>query len=140
MNSVPDVELENARNLASDGMYSEAAEAFRTILELRPEDPEVLRALAGVMQEVGETDASLALLADSVDLSEPNPKVLLKIADQLAEVGRLEESADFLLCAVCNSPDDQMLRLRTETLLRTLGRTEQLEWLQSGAEGEMPSA
>jgi tetratricopeptide (TPR) repeat protein len=140
METVHYAELKNAQNLADDGLYGEAAAAFNAILEERPDDPDVLRALAGVMQGIGQMESSLALLADSVDASEPNPQVLLMIADQLAEVGRLEESADFLLCAVCAAPENSILRLRTATLLESLGRLKQLEWLQSGAEGDLPSA
>lgn len=139
MDSAHDAELKNAENLAGDGLYSEAAEAFRSLVERCPGDPEVLGALAGVMLKVGQPEYSLALLADSVNVAEPDPKVLMRIADQLAEVGRLDESADFLICALCSAPEDSMLRLRTETLLGSLGRESQLEWLRTGAEGQVPS-
>ena len=139
MENASEIAIKSAQALAEKGQFVEAAEAFRSLFEHYPGDPKVLSVLADVMQEVGQTDASLALLADSVDAEKPDPDVLLRIADQLAGVGRLEESADFLLCAVCCAPDDTMLRLRAETLLQSLGRNQQLEWLRSGMEGELPS-
>jgi thioredoxin-like negative regulator of GroEL len=132
--------LKEAQRLADGGHYTEAAESFRSLFEQQPDSPEALVALADVMGHIGQADSALALLADSVDASNPDPFVLRRIADQLAEVGRLGESADFLLCAFCCSPEDSSLRLRTETLLRSLGRSAQLEWLQSGAVGELPPA
>lgn len=140
MDLAPTLALKEAQHLADDGNYIEAADAFRVLFEEQPNNPEALSALADIMSQIGQTDSALALLADSVDAAEPNPTVLRRIADQLAGVGRLEESADFLLCAFCCAPEDPALRLRLETLLKSLGRLTQLEWLQSGAEGELPSA
>jgi Flp pilus assembly protein TadD len=140
MENAPTPALKDAQNLADDGNYTGAADAFRVLFEQQPNNPEALSALAEVMSQIGQTDSALALLADSVDEAAPNPTVLRRIADQLAGVGRLEEAADFLLCAFCCAPEDSALRLRTETILKSLGRLTQLEWLQSGAEGELPSA
>jgi predicted Zn-dependent protease len=140
MEHAPETAIKAAQNLADKGQFSEAAQEFESLFEAFPGDPQALEALADIMHEIGQTESSLALLADSVDASKPDPKLLLRIADQLAGVGRLEESADFLLCALCGAPDDAMLRLRTETLIQSLGRTEQLEWLRSGMDGDMPSA
>jgi thioredoxin-like negative regulator of GroEL len=140
MDHSPTLALKDAQHLADDGNYTEAAAAFRVLFEQQPDSPEALGALADVMSQIGQTDSALALLADSVDAAEPDPLVLRRIADQLAGAGRLDESADFLLCAFCCTPEDPALRLRTETLLKSLGRLTQLEWLQSGAEGELPAA
>jgi thioredoxin-like negative regulator of GroEL len=140
METALDVALGNAQNLVTSGSYGEAADAFRALFDQQAENPKMLVALADAMAHVGQTDASLALLADSVDESDPDPATLLRISEQLREVGRFEESADFLLCALACSPEDDGLRLKTEDALKALGRTAQLEWLKSGAEGEMPSA
>jgi thioredoxin-like negative regulator of GroEL len=140
METALDVALGNAQNLIASGSYGEAADAFRVLFDQQAENPKMLVALAEAMAHVGQTDASLALLADSVDESDPNPVTLLRISEQLREVGRFEESADFLLCALSCSPEDGSIRLKTEDALKALGRTAQLEWLRSGAEGEMPSA
>jgi thioredoxin-like negative regulator of GroEL len=133
-----DEALVNAQNLIANGSYGEAADAFRVLFDRQVEGPKMLVALADAMAHVGQTDASLALLADSVDESDPNPATLLRISEQLRDVGRAEESADFLLCALACSPEDASIRLRTEDALKALGRTAQLEWLSSGAEGDMP--
>jgi thioredoxin-like negative regulator of GroEL len=132
--------VSQAQALAGEGAYSEAADVFRALFDQQPGSPEALGALAEVMSQIGQVDSSLALLADSVDSAAPDPGILQRIADQLADVGRLGEAADFLLCAMCAAPEDAHLRLKTETLLKTLGRVDQLEWLQSGGEGEVPSA
>jgi tetratricopeptide (TPR) repeat protein len=140
MDNAPETAIKAAQNLADKGQFTEAAEEFKSHFEAFPDDPHALEALADIMHEIGQTDSSLALLADSVDASKPDPRLLLRIADQLGGAGRLEESADFLLCALCGAPDDAMLRLRTETLIQSLGRTAQLDWIRSGMDGEMPSA
>jgi thioredoxin-like negative regulator of GroEL len=140
METSVDEALANAQDLIVKGNYPEAAEAFRVLFDQQANDPRSLVALADAMAHFGQTDASLALLADSVDQADPNPVTLLRISEQLREVGRFEEAADFLLCALACSPEDSSLRLRTEDALKALGRTTQLEWLRSGADGEMPSA
>ena len=140
MDHQPDKALENAQSLVASGEYGEAADAFRVLLDEQPVSPQFLVALADAMAHMGQTDSSLALLADSINESAPNLVTLLRISDQLREVGRFEESADFLLCALSCAPEDVSLRLKTEDALTTLGRTAQLEWLRSGAEGELPSA
>ncbi len=140
METDPEESLRNAQNLIANGSYGEAANVFRGLFDRQPEDPTVLTALADVMAHLGQADASLALLADSVDQADPDPVTLLRIADQLREVGRFEESADFLLCALACSPEDASIRLRTEDALKALGRLAQLDWLKAGAEGELPSA
>lgn len=132
--------LEDAQNLVAAGKYSEAAEVFRGLFEEQPETPEMLVALADAMAHMGQTDASLALLADSVNGANPNQETLLRISEQLYGVGRFGEAADFLMCALACSPEDAVLRLRTEEALKSLGRTAQLEWLQAGAEGDLPPA
>ena len=140
MDHQPDKALENAQSLVASGEYGEAADAFRVLLDEQPASPQFLVALADAMAHMGQTDSSLALLADSINESAPDLVTLLRISDQLREVGRFEESADFLLCALSCAPEDVSLRLKTEDALTTLGRTAQLEWLRSGAEGELPSA
>ena len=140
MDHQPDKALENAQSLVASGEYGEAADAFRVLLDEQPVSPQFLVALADAMAHMGQTDSSLALLADSINESAPDLVTLLRISDQLREVGRFEESADFLLCALSCAPEDVSLRLKTEDALTTLGRTAQLEWLRSGAEGELPSA
>jgi Flp pilus assembly protein TadD len=139
MDNEPDDAVENAQNLVASGEYGEAADAFRVLFEKEPSNPQLLLALADAMAHVGQTDSSLALLADAVDESDPDPVMLLRISDQLREVGRFEEAADFLLCAFSCAPQDSSLRSKTEDALKTLGRTAQLEWLRSGAEGDLPS-
>jgi thioredoxin-like negative regulator of GroEL len=138
MNHSTNHSVSQAQALVGEGAFSEAADVFRAVFEQQPDSPEALGALAEVMNQIGQVDSSLALLADSVDSAAPNPGTLQRIADQLAGVGRLEEAADFLLCAVCAAPGDAHLQLKAETLLKTLGRTSQLEWLQSGGEGDVP--
>lgn len=140
MKDSPEQALENAQSLIASGEYGEAADAFQILFDKQPESPEFLVALADAMAHLGQTDSSLALLADSIDESDPNKTTLLRISEQLREVGRFEESADFLLCALACAPEDAFLRSKTEDALKTLGRTAQLEWLRSGAEGELPSA
>lgn len=132
--------LQEAQQLVLTGKYGEGAERFRSLFEHHSESPEILVALAEAMAHVGQTDASLALLADSVDASNPDPAILVRISDQLREVGRIDEAADFLLCALACSPGDASLSAKTESVLKALGRTAQLEWLKDGADGEMPSA
>ena len=140
MDNAQDGALDHAQNLIISRSYGEAAEAFRALYDQRPEDPEILVALAEAMAQIGQPEASLALLADSVDESAPDQATLLRIAEDLKKVGRLEESADFLICALACAPEDASLRSTTESALEALGRAEQLEWLKSGAAGEMPSA
>jgi thioredoxin-like negative regulator of GroEL len=140
MDHSPEKALENAQSLIASGEYGEAADAFRVLFDQQPESPEFLVALADAMAHMGQTESSLALLADSINEAAPDPVTLLRISDQLREVGRFEESADFLLCALSCSPEDSSLRSKTEDALKTLGRTAQLEWLRSGAEGELPTA
>lgn len=139
MNHIPDETLQSARKLVADGLYGEAADAFREIFDRQPDSSETLIALAEVMEDLGEGDSSLALLADSINKADPSPVTLQRIAEQLSEAGRFEEAADFLLCALSCSPADSSLRSKTEDALSSLGRTVQLEWLRSGAEGDLPS-
>jgi len=138
MDHALDGRLKDAQSLADGGRYVESAEAFESLFKQDPSNAEALTALAGVMAELGQPEASLALLADSVDEADPNPATLVRIADQLEEAGRSSESADFLLCALLQTPGDVNLRARTESALKSLGRLNQLEWLQSGGEGDLP--
>ncbi len=133
-----DGRLKDAQSLADGGHYAESAEAFEAFFKHDPANSEALTVLAGVMSDLGQPEAALALLADSVDEAAPNPATLVRIANQLEEVGRLGESADFLLCATLQTPDDTGLRFRTEAALKSLARHDQIEWLQSGGEGDLP--
>jgi Flp pilus assembly protein TadD len=140
MKDAPQKALENAQSLITSGEYGEAADAFQVLFDKQPDSPELLVALADAMAHLGQTDSSLALLADSINESDPDKTTLLRISEQLREVGRFEESADFLLCALSCSPEDLSVRSKTENALTALGRTAQLEWLKAGAAGDMPSA
>jgi thioredoxin-like negative regulator of GroEL len=140
MDHPPEKAVENAQSLIACGEYGEAADAFQVLFASQPDSPQLLVALADAMAHIGQIDSSLALLADSINESAPDRGTLLRISDQLREVGRFEESADFLLCALSCSPEDPSLRSKTEDALKTLGRTAQLDWLRSGAEGDLPSA
>lgn len=132
--------IRKAKALVAEGQYSEAAEVFQDLIEKETAGREVLEALSDTMAEVGQLDASLALLADSIDEAAPDPAALLKLVGRLEDAGRFEEAADFLLCAICCSPEDVSLRERTENVLESLGRVSQLDWLRSGGEGEIPPA
>jgi thioredoxin-like negative regulator of GroEL len=138
MDNSLDGRLKDAQSLADGGRYTESAEAFESVFNQDPSNSEALTALAGVMAELGQPEASLALLADSVDEADPNPATLVRIADQLEDAGRFSEATDFLLCALLQTPEDVGLRARTESALKSLGRLDQVEWLQSGGEGELP--
>lgn len=140
MDNAQDCALDNAQNLIASCSYGEAAEVFRVLYDQQPDNPKVLVALAEAMAQIGQSEASLALLADSVDQSAPDQSTLLRIAEDLGKVGRLEEAADFLMCALACDPEDASVRTMTENALEALGRTAQLEWLKSGTAGEMPSA
>ena len=138
MDNALDGTLKDAQSLAEVGRYAESADAFEALFKQDPSNLEALTVLAGVMSNLGQSEAALALLADSVDEADPNPATLVRIANELEEIGRLSEAADFLLCALLQTPEDVSLRARTELALKSLGRLNQVEWLQSGGEGDLP--
>lgn len=130
--------IEKARQLADDGFYGESAEAFEAAFGGQYHNSEALIALADVMAGMGQTESSLALLADSVDSSNPSLPTLIKISDQLAELGRLDESANFLVYSLSRFSDDPVLTERTRKAVEALGRSGQLEWIKSGCVGDIP--
>jgi thioredoxin-like negative regulator of GroEL len=130
--------IDDAKRLAAGGDYAAAATVFQGIFDSQPAGPEALLALAEVMESVGQAESSLALLADSIDESNPSQATLVKIADQLRSVGRFGEAADFLLVAASCYPEDGDLRSRTEASLAALGRSAQLEWVRTGFQGALP--
>lgn len=118
--------IAKARESATEENFEACAESFSEAFKQRPNDPLILRELAAVMIDLGQVDAGLALLSDSVDLDKPDVAVLTQIAALLRGQDRVDEAADFLLCALSHDPSNEELFNDTLALLSQLGRESEL--------------
>ncbi|MEI6870800.1 MAG: tetratricopeptide repeat protein [Verrucomicrobiota bacterium] len=107
---------------AKEQAYEACVQAFKEIFDAHPGHPAALRALAAVMLDLGQTDAALSLIADSVNETEPDPETLHQLSTLLKGMGRLEESADLLICALSYDPTHQGRAEELKALLSQLGR------------------
>ena len=124
--------VSEAKNLANEQRFDESAEAFRALFEKNPGDPLVLRELASVLLDIGQSDMALSLLADSVDSEAPDVSTLRRIATILRGHNRPDEAADILICALANDSKNEELFEETLSLLKQLGREAELFGAESG--------
>ncbi len=116
-----------AKELSAEQNFDACAEVFAEIFRHEPDSPAGIAALSEVMVNIGQVDAGLALLADSVDPATPDPVTLRTIANLLRGQDRLDEAADFLFCALAQSPGDQELFEETRALFTSLNRVKDFE-------------
>ena len=126
--------VSKARELAAEENFEACAESFAEAFKQYPGNPQILRELASIMIDLGQIDAGLALLSDSVDLSAPDVTTLVQIASLLRGQERADEAGDFMLCALAHDPSNEELFNDTLALLTQLGRQSELVGDQSASE------
>ena len=107
---------------AKEQSYESCVQVFKEIFAAHPGHPGALRSLAAVMLDLGQTEAALSLIADSVNETKPDPEVLHQLSTLLKGMGRLEEAADLLICALSFDPTHHQRADELKALLSQLGR------------------
>ena len=133
--------INTAQKLANEEKFEECVTVFSEIFNEDPKSPAALVALGEIMVDLGNIDGGLALMADSIDISNPDVNLLKSMANLLRGQDRLSEAADLLFCALNQAPDDQELRVETRELFHALDRDNEFKEAfetpaQNGAGGE----
>jgi tetratricopeptide (TPR) repeat protein len=92
----PRARLELARLLAAEGRSSEAAEAFRAVLEDNPRDPAALEGLGTCALETGDPEAAEMAFREAIRSDSEFAPAYLALGRFLSRAGRPEESVTLL--------------------------------------------
>ena len=88
--------LEQLRGRASQlfraGRYDEAAENYRTVLQMSPSDFDAVHHLGVISIQTGKLPEARRLLQAAIDLSPANPEAWLHYGMSLQHLGRVDES------------------------------------------------
>ena len=107
------------------GRFAEAEQAWRAILERRPDDPQALHLLGYILARTGRVDAGLALMDRSVQRAPRAAPFLANRAQVLADAGRMEEALRDMRRAVQLEPRMAAGYGVLGSLLRRAGRLEE---------------
>lgn len=99
------------------GRADEAADAFRTALELQPGNPSAQTLLASALLQQGDTDAALGLLTTAVDTAPDYYPARNVLGRAYAAAGRADEAIEQLQEAVRLQPEDSGSRALLANLL-----------------------
>jgi len=80
--------------------WARAEESYRTALELKPGDPRVILALAGVHEDAGEPDKALALLTQAVGESPTDGSLQFERGMLLLKAQKVPEASEALEAAL----------------------------------------
>ena len=112
---VPEVHQRIGDLFMSMSEWDQAIDAYRTLVELRPQDVNGQRSLAQAVFNTGDYDAAAKILAPAFAAAPEDPDVMLLQANILAKTDRREEGAK--LAAEAN----ELNRLRQEQLAQPGG-------------------
>jgi Flp pilus assembly protein TadD len=106
---------------------SEAEQAFRTALELRPHDPLLLNNLAVSLIQQGRLEEAEALLQQVVGLDADHPYARYNLGSIWKNLGNFEEAAEQFESVERFDPDDLMTHYNLGMIYFRLGRESEAE-------------
>ena len=121
-------------SLEQTGQYEQAAEAFRYVLQIKPDDPVVLNYLGYMFADQNmNLNEALRFISRAVELQPDNGAYLDSMGWVLFRMGRYDESQRFLLNALRLEGPDPVILDHIGELYQALGRTEQAQgyWRQA---------
>lgn len=90
--------------LVSQQEYQKASLVFKKIFEAHPNEPLALRKLASLIFQLGQQDAAISMLADSIDSEDPDPETVMDLARLLRAMDRTSDAADLLYATALRYP------------------------------------
>jgi len=105
-----------ARTLAWLGNSQEAELEFRGVLNVTPNDPDVLSGLAGVLVREQRQEEGLLLLNQAIALDRDRADILDQRGSLLIALGRRSEAQLDFLSALSKNPNDQTARAKLGSL------------------------
>lgn len=90
--------------LVARQQYSQASLIFKQIFDLHPGEPTALRKLASLIFQLGQHEAAITMLADSLDPENPDPETVIDLANLLRAMDRVPEAADLLYATALHFP------------------------------------
>jgi protein O-GlcNAc transferase len=108
--------------LAGSGLHAQAADAFATLVKMRPQNVEALNNLGTVLRSLGRYDQSIVHLREAVRLRPDQAEIHHNLGNSLLESGQTTEALAELQQAVLLRPDFVQLYQGLGNALISLGR------------------
>jgi tetratricopeptide (TPR) repeat protein len=119
--------FEHGQSLEEDECYSEAAEAYRMALSLRPGFPDVYFNLANVLRAIGRLDAAEETYRTAVAQDPSKAAAWYNLADVQEEQGQMESAVASLQAALQASPNYADAHFNLALCLEKMGRCRDAE-------------
>jgi protein O-GlcNAc transferase len=128
MQSIPtDAMLENAMQLHSDGKVAEAEAIYRKMLQIDPDDADVLQLLSVISMQQGNPNEALKLVTRALELNPEAADYHCTLGTVLLSMRRQEEAIAEYRRSVALQPDYLEALWRLASALRQLGRLKEAE-------------
>ncbi len=120
------------------GRYHDAIPIYRRLLELNPDDPDVLETLARDLISIGEDEGALTVWARLAEISEDSKEIYFSMIELLERLGRHEELISLLNKLHRLDPADTRISLMLVSALLTMEEVVKGEFFfQAVAESEI---
>ena len=103
--SLPNIELQQALQHHQNKNFSQAEEAYRTIISRNELDPSVYPNLVDVYNQQGKFEQSVQLLLDGIEKMPGNPQLPIMLAQTYAHIGTFGEAKRIMLELVERFPN-----------------------------------
>ncbi len=113
--------LEQAVKLHRAGHAARAAELYREVLAVDPEQADVWRYLGAAQRDCGETSATLDAFQQSIERAPENASYRAELATTLHAAGRLQDAVEAYRAALDGDPADHASRNNLAGALTALG-------------------
>lgn len=127
---------QRAVTLQQAGKYAEAADAYRRILELQPDDVATHVNLGVVLVNLGRLDDAIAQYSAAEKLLPGDPRIALNIALAYEKSGRLNEAVDRFEKLHAAAPGDKKMAMLLADCNLQLGRDQRVIELLQPLEAE----
>src|ERR1700690_936026 len=115
--------------MRSKKLAKEQVGAWRHMMALRPDDPEVIQNLASCLFTIGEIDEALSLYPKAYDMNPGSAAIAMNYGMVLKDLGKFSQSAVMVERAFMLDPDYFYLKLGwSESLLRNGNWLEAWDW------------
>lgn len=133
--------IQAARIYDAAGRYADAIPIYRRLLQLTPDDPDLLTVLAQDLLAIGADEGALKIWNKLASISPGNKEIYRSLADLLTKLGRQDELLDVLPKLHKLDPEDDRVTLQLASALFAVGEDRQGEAVfQTVADKEIFSA
>lgn len=124
LESIPDAAtLKQAARLYDEvGRYRDAILLYRRLLEITPDDQEIIKLLANDLLAIGENEGALFLLQQLIRNKPEDSEIYGGIAELLEKLGRYQELVSVLEAAVKVAPGDIKAKIKLAQVYWQAGR------------------